>query len=81
MKRNRKEQPRQESVNIDTKAEDVAAVLAGKRRCPYCKGTGKIYFKCIPPKRNYEGDCVVCCGERWLKKDEAFRRAYGGAVR
>jgi len=35
--------------------EDVAASLMEKQKCPYCKGTGRTVFKCIPPKRNYEG--------------------------
>jgi DnaJ-class molecular chaperone len=44
------------------KAEDTAAVLMGKVKCPYCRGTGKRSWTLEDSK------CRQCQGKRWLKK-------------
>jgi DnaJ-class molecular chaperone len=49
----------------DRKAEDVAAVLSGKVKCPYCDGVGHSWFNSNP--------CVVCSGKRWVKPGKSDR--------
>ena len=62
-------------------AEDVAAVLAGRKSCYCCEGTGKKWFTIHqnPPKSGYFGECPVCKGKRWLKpsKTTVLRHADG----
>jgi len=44
----------------DRKAEDVAAVLQGLKKCYYCAGNGTQWF-------NKENACPVCKGRRWIR--------------
>lgn len=54
------------------KAEDVAAVLAGKVKCPGCGGSGESWRwenSGGELEREFE-ECAICGGKRWMTVDE-----------
>jgi hypothetical protein len=54
-------------------AEDVAAVLQGKVRCPACGGIGTIgkwSSRKDPDAERVDDDCWGCEGRRWMTEEE-----------
>lgn len=53
-------------------AEDVAAVLQEKIKCPQCSGTGESWRweggVGDPDREKVPCACFVCAGKRWLDK-------------
>ena len=57
----------------DRRAEDVAAVLQGKVRCPACGGIGTIpeySSRKDPDAEKIAVDCWGCDGRRWITEEE-----------
>ena len=57
---------KEESVNIDTKAEAVAKTLMGLMHCPRCGGEGFSYNDV--GRDGVEKLCHLCEGSGWVKQ-------------